>query len=93
MLPDVPTSTEQGVSGIDILGWLGFFGPANMPPDVVRILNAALVKALGSPEVREAFLKGGYEAISSTPAGLAAVVKDSYDRWGKVVNQIGLKVE
>jgi len=52
-----------------------------------------LGKALGSPEVREAFLKGGYEAISSTPAGLAAVVKDSYDRWGKVVKQIGLKVE
>ena len=93
MLPDVPTITEQGVPGIDILGWLGFFGPANMPADVVRTLNAALVKALGSPEVREAFLKGGYEAISSTPAGLAAVVKDSYDRWGKVVKQIGLKVE
>jgi tripartite-type tricarboxylate transporter receptor subunit TctC len=42
MLPDVPTMTEQGVSGVDMASWLGFYGPARMPAPVVAKLNAAL---------------------------------------------------
>jgi len=91
MLPEVPTITEQGVPGIDIMGWLGFFGPAGMKPEVVHALNAALVKALRSPEVMEGFLNGGYEATPSSPEELGASMKDSYERWGKVVKQLGLR--
>jgi tripartite-type tricarboxylate transporter receptor subunit TctC len=93
MLPDIPTIAEQGVPGIDIIGWLGFFGPANMTPETVQQLNAAIVKALRSAEVADAFLKGGYETAPSSPDELRAIVKDSYDRWGKVVRRLGLKVE
>jgi tripartite-type tricarboxylate transporter receptor subunit TctC len=93
MLPDIPTIAEQGVPGIDIIGWLGFFGPANMTPETVQQLNAAIVKALRSAEVADAFLKGGYETAPSSPDELRAIVKDSYDRWGKVVRSLGLKVE
>ena len=93
MLPDVPTITEQGIPGIDIIGWLGFFGPAKMAPEGVQKLNAALTIALRSPEVSEAFLRGGYEAVPSTPAEFAAMVKDSYERWGKVIRQLGIKLD
>ena len=91
LLPSTPTLKEQGIEGIDMLGFLAYFGPAGMPPDVVRTLNGAIAKSLAHPEVKAGFEKGGYEAVASTPAELGAMIKDSYDRWGKVIRDIGLK--
>ena len=90
-LPEVPTLTEQGLKGIDLIGWLGWYGPAGMSKETVRKLNAALVKALGNPEVKAGIEKGAYESISSTPEELAAITRDSYERWGKVIKDIGIK--
>jgi tripartite-type tricarboxylate transporter receptor subunit TctC len=91
LLPNTPTLKEQGIQGIDMLGFLGYYGPAGMPAEVLQKLNAAIVKALAHPEVKAGFERGGYEAISSTPAELGAMTKDSYERWGKVIRDIGLK--
>jgi tripartite-type tricarboxylate transporter receptor subunit TctC len=90
-LPGVPTFTEQGLKGIDLVGWLGWYGPAGMPRDTVRRLNAALVKALADPEVRAGIEKGAYESVSSTPEELAAITRDSHERWGKVIRELGIK--
>jgi len=89
--PDVPTMTEQGIKGIDLVGWLGFFGPANLPPEITKKLNAAMVKAINDPAVRSAIEKGGYESVSSTPEELGAMVKRDIDRWGKIIKDIGFK--
>ncbi len=90
-LPDVPTLTEQGYRGIDLIGWLGYFGPAKLPPEVVEKLNAALVKTLAAPDVKEGFALGAYEAVSSTPAELAALTRTSYDRWGAIIKELGIQ--
>ena len=88
--PDVPTLTEQGIKGIDLVGWLGWFGPANMPPDTSRRINAALVRALADPGVKAAIEKGGYESLSSTPEELAAMVRRDIGRWSKIINDSGI---
>ena len=90
-LPDVPTLTEQGLKGIDLVGWLGWYGPAGMPKEIVRKLNAALVKALANPEVKAGIEKGAYESVSSSPEELAAITRESYERWGKIIRDIGIK--
>jgi tripartite-type tricarboxylate transporter receptor subunit TctC len=90
LLPDVPTLAEQGLRDIDLVGWLGIYGPAKLPPEVVTRLNAALVKALATPEVRKGFAAGAYEAVSSTPDVLRALTREAYDRWGSLVKDIGL---
>jgi len=87
----VPTLTEQGIKGIDLVGWLGWFGPAKMPPEVTARLNAALAKALADPAVKAAIEKGGYESVSSTPEQLGAMVRRDIERWGKVIKDIGFK--
>ena len=89
--PDVPTLTEQGIKGIDLVGWLGWFGPANLPPEITKKLNAALVKALADPAVKVAIEKGGYESVSSTPEELSALTKRDIERWSKVIKDIGFK--
>jgi tripartite-type tricarboxylate transporter receptor subunit TctC len=82
---------EQGLKGIDLVGWLGWYGPAGVPKQTVQKLNAALVKALADPEVKAGIEKGAYESVSSTPEQLAAITKESYERWGKVIQELGIK--
>ena len=67
LLPDAPTMTELGLKDIDIIGWLAYFGPANMRPEVVSRLNAAIARALAHPEVKQGFAQGIYDATSSSP--------------------------
>jgi tripartite-type tricarboxylate transporter receptor subunit TctC len=89
--PEVPTLTEQGIKGIDLVGWLGWFGPANLPPEITRKLNAAFVKVLADPEVKAAIEKGGYESVSSSSEELGAMVRRDIERWGKIIKDIGFK--
>lgn len=89
-LPDVPTLSEQGVPGLDLPSWLGFYGPAKMPAQAVNTLNAALAKVLAMPQVKDFYRNGGYEAGGSTPDEFAKLTRATYDRWGILVQQVGL---
>ncbi|MFZ3121683.1 MAG: tripartite tricarboxylate transporter substrate binding protein [Variovorax sp.] len=90
MLPDVPTMSEQGVSGVDMASWLGFYGPARMPAPVVAKLNAALAQVLAMPATRDFFRQGAYEAESSTPQQLADLTRTTYDQWADTIRKLGL---
>ncbi|MDZ7863504.1 tripartite tricarboxylate transporter substrate binding protein [Acidovorax sp.] len=90
LLPDVPTMGEQGVTGIDMASWLGFYGPAHMPAPVLERLNTALAQVLAMPATRDFFRQGAYEAESSSPAALAALTRATYDQWGETIRRLGL---
>jgi len=89
-MPDVPTLSEQGVSGMDLTSWLGWFGPARLPAQTVQKLNAALADAIAQPQVQRIYKEGAYTAESSSPEVLAQAVRDSYERWGTLVRQAGI---
>jgi tripartite-type tricarboxylate transporter receptor subunit TctC len=89
-LPDVPTLAEQGVAGLDLPSWLGFYGPARVPAPVVGKLNAALAQVLAMAQVREFYRNGGYESGATTPEEFASITRSTYDRWGALVQQVGL---
>jgi tripartite-type tricarboxylate transporter receptor subunit TctC len=89
LFPDLPTMTEQGMTGLDIDSWIGFFGPAGLPPATLARLNESLGQVLKSPRLREEFRTGGVEAVNSTPAEFAGMVRDSYNLWGKMLAGIG----
>ena len=88
-IPDVPTISEQGVSGIDLTSWIAIVGPAGMAPDLVSKVNAMLAQALNSPTVKEFVARGAYEVSPGTPAELTADIRQAYDRWGAMIRQIG----
>ncbi len=89
-LPDVPTLAEQGVAGLDLPSWLGFYGPAKMPPAVVKTLNTAIAQALAMPAVQEFYRKGGYEAGGISPEEFGKLTRVTYDRWGAMIQQLGM---
>lgn len=89
LFPELPTMAEQGVNGVDIESWVGYFGPAGMPPAVVARLNEAINQGLKSPKLREDYRTGGAEAQGSTPEQFGAIVRDTYGQWGRMLQQIG----
>ncbi|MBL8386587.1 MAG: tripartite tricarboxylate transporter substrate binding protein [Burkholderiales bacterium] len=92
-LPDVPTFTEQGVAGIDIFGWIGFFGPGGLPRETTARLNADLNRILALPEIRDAVLKGGNDPDGGSAEDFARTVRDQHERWGRVIRSLGLKLD
>lgn len=93
VLPDLPTIAEQGVQGIDIVGWQGFFGPGGMHPDVAKKISTALAKIVKSEEITNLIKNQGNEPTGTTGEEFARSVRNDYDRWGVVIKRTGIKLE
>jgi len=92
-LPDVPTIAEAGLPGFEVTTWYGILVPAGTPRPVVARLNAELVKAMHSPEVKERLAGLGTDAVTSTPEEFSAYIKREIAKWGEVIRKAGLKAE
>ncbi len=79
--PDIPTYAEQGFPDIIAYTWFALSGPANMPPAIVRKLNAEVIKALGQPDVRERLEREAIYTEAFTPEEFTAFFKREIDRW------------
>ena len=91
-MPDVPTVAESGVPGYDVVSWYGLFAPAKTPKGIVEKLQREVAAVLAKPEIREKYLKGGFDPVGNSPTEFAAQVKSDYARWGKVVKDANIKL-
>jgi len=92
-LGSLPNMAQAGVPGVDVTGGMQFFGPRNLPPEVLAKINAALATALKDPEVAKVYADGASEIVASSAAEHAASVKEQYERWGGVIRKLGLKLD
>lgn len=92
-LPDFPTVAEAGVPGYEAGLWYGFVGPARIPGDIVRRLNAEIVAVLKSPEVHDRLASQGVDATPSTPEEFGKLMVTDLERWAKVVQRAGIRAE
>jgi tripartite-type tricarboxylate transporter receptor subunit TctC len=90
-LPDVPTMTEAGYPAITGEAWFGVVVPAGTPKEIIAALHREIVKVLALPDVKERVTTLGFEPVGSTPAELAAQMKDDAVKWGKVIRDAGIK--
>ncbi|MDC6165571.1 tripartite tricarboxylate transporter substrate binding protein [Achromobacter xylosoxidans] len=88
VLPDMPTLAELGVQGVDVAQWYAVFAPANADPQVVAKLNTALNGALNDPAVAAKIDDQGAEVRTSTPAELAAFVREEAVKWKRLASTI-----
>ncbi|MDB5915095.1 MAG: tctC, partial [Ramlibacter sp.] len=91
-LPDVPTTAEAGVPGSEFNFWIGMFAPAKTPKDIVDRLQAEVVKALATPEVKERFLALGADAWTLRPEQFDAYVREEIKSNAVLVKAAGLEV-
>ena len=93
-LPNVPAAAEAGYPELaNVIEWYGVVAPAATPRHVVAALNAAIVRALESPDVLQRLHALGLNAAPSTPAEFDKQIREDFVRWGKVVKQSGAKVD
>lgn len=91
--PDIPTVGEDLPGYVPPPGWNGFFGPAGLPQPVVQRLNAEIVKAATSPDLRERIAALGFLITTSTPEELGEAVKRDLERTARVAKAAGIEPE
>ncbi|HKW38152.1 MAG TPA: tripartite tricarboxylate transporter substrate binding protein [Burkholderiales bacterium] len=93
LFPDLPTIGEF-YPGYEVKIWLGLFATAGTPEPVLARLHAEVNKALAEPEVKRRLnAAGGLEPYITTPAEFGALIRSDYDKYGKIVKDVGIKVD
>jgi tripartite-type tricarboxylate transporter receptor subunit TctC len=91
-LPDTPTVAET-VKGFESIAWWGVFGPAGMPKAMQTALNAAVVRAIRSPDAQSKFAVDSLDTVGGTPDELQSFVVADVERWKRVVKATGATPE
>jgi tripartite-type tricarboxylate transporter receptor subunit TctC len=93
LLPDVPTIAEAGVPGYEATIWLGLMAPTGTPKAIVDKLNTEVNKVLSRPDVKAAWAKQGAIPIIMSPTEFDAYVRADIEKWAKVINTAGIKIQ
>lgn len=89
-LPNVPTTAELGLPGVEADNWYGMIAPVGLQADVKAKLHQALVDALRASDVKAKLAEQGAVAVGDAPEQFAAYVKAELDKWAVVVKASGL---
>ena len=93
VLPELPTVAEAGFPGFQSTAWLGMVAPAKTSKPIVDPVSTELVRIIRSDEVRNRMRSIYFQAIGTTPEGLAHLMREEVERWGKVIKQTGARAD
>jgi tripartite-type tricarboxylate transporter receptor subunit TctC len=91
-MPDIPAVGET-VAGFEMSSWVAFFAPAATPAPLVARLNEAMVKVLTTDAVKEKLATLGLAVAPSTPAELAAIIREGLAMRGELVKAANIQAE
>lgn len=86
-LPDLPTVSESGLPGFDVVGWFGIFAPTGTPRAVIARLNKDINDALRQSDVQQRFSAQGLIPGGGTPEALGAFLKAEIAKWGTLIKE------
>jgi tripartite-type tricarboxylate transporter receptor subunit TctC len=93
VLPDVPTAAESGLTGLDFSSWYGFWGPKNLPQDIVGRVNAVLSEGMREPAVIEKLKGLGFEPVSGTPEEFSRFIASDVARNAALLSAISYQAQ
>ena len=96
IIPELATTGEQGLKGVEATVWNGFFFPKGTPKPIVDKTHKAIETMIARPDIRQKLETLGLEILppeQRTPAYLAKFLKEDVDRWGKVIQAAGISVD
>ena len=91
-IPDVPTTAEAGMPGLDIVQYYGLVAPAGTPKPIIARLNKELRKIVMSKDVTQRIISDGGGPVASTPEEYAANIKREEGKWAALIKKLGLVV-
>jgi tripartite-type tricarboxylate transporter receptor subunit TctC len=96
IIPNLPTTAEQGLPGVEASVWNAFFLPKGTPDTIVRKLNKAMSDTLDDPAVRKRLQELGLEIVPSerrSPEHLARFLPEEIERWAKPIHAAGISAD
>jgi len=93
VLPAVATVSESGYPGFKAEAWMGLVTRAGTPQAIIDQLNLQLARALAAPEVHQFFEAAGSRVVTNSPEEFASLIRDDRSRWGKIIEDAGIKLE
>ena len=91
--PDIPTAAEAGVKDLEVISFIGLYGPPGLPADIVAKANAAMNTALKDPKIQSGILERGDEPGGGTPEQLAKMTRYYFDLWRDIVKANDIRAE
>ncbi|MBI2296607.1 MAG: tripartite tricarboxylate transporter substrate binding protein [Betaproteobacteria bacterium] len=92
-VPEVPTLQEQGVKDFDTSIWFAFFVPAKTPKSVVSKLNGEIVRILKLKDANDYLVNSGVEVAPGTPEELARFVRSETEKYRKIIEVSGTRLD
>jgi tripartite-type tricarboxylate transporter receptor subunit TctC len=92
-MPEVPTTAEAGLPGVDAPTWYAIVVPAGTPRSIVTRLNHEFVSMLNAAELKKQLLLLGAETRAQTPEESTAFMRSEVDKWAKVIRAANVKPE
>jgi tripartite-type tricarboxylate transporter receptor subunit TctC len=91
--PQLPTVSEAGVPGYAAEAWYGLYAPARTPPEIIDRLNKTAAKALQSDVFRRLSVNEGLVMVGGPPEELDRYFRAEQERWRKVIEAAGIRIE
>jgi tripartite-type tricarboxylate transporter receptor subunit TctC len=82
----------MGLEGFEVLGWFALLTPAKTPSSIVQLLNAELNKMIAKPQIVAKFAELGAEPIGGTPERASIFIKQEQEKWGRIIREVGIKL-
>jgi len=90
-MPEIPTVAESGLPGYDAGGWGILVAPAGTPSEIVARLSSEVRRAYENPDVVEALKRAAVDPMLASPQETAKFLRTEYEKWGKLIRQLGIK--
>ena len=90
-MPDVPTFTEVGLPGIDVMPWQGFLAPAQTPRAIIMQWNTAINNVLKEADMVQRLAVAGSDVLMMSPEALAAKIRKELAYFEKVIRTAKIK--
>lgn len=91
--PDLPTISEAGVPGYEMIAYGGLLAPAKTPPEVVEKLSNAVAISMKNATMRQQFIDAGLIPIGSTSAGFSDLLRSEREKWGPIIKASGATLD
>jgi tripartite-type tricarboxylate transporter receptor subunit TctC len=91
--PDLPTVAEVGVPGYAAESWYGLLAPAKTPPEIIDRLNKSAAAAVQSEAFKRLGVNEGLVMVAQPPEALDRYLRGEEERWRKVIEDAGIKIE
>jgi len=93
LLPDVPTLREAGMADQELYSWYGLWGPANLPPAVIKKLNDASARIMAQPDMNTRLVNMGFEPAYKNSAAFEKFIDEETARYRAIITRANITVE